>query len=1385
MSRKVSKNQLNDGMYLDVHPSGQRPTTTRKTKNFRVITRDNNIFILSKIKGTKQEGQLNTNYVPLAIDDINGVAYIISAEVIDGEATGRGEIGCFPSPDYNAGAQGALINAYQPLKNFGGDLGEHPGLNGSFRSSRFNFSLDKQLDIELQNDYDGTVNIIFTDGKNPIRIINSGFVTLPGDRFQIIDRSGTRDSNRYTASNFDNTIKLEARSTKIMNIEFLGAEPGGQVPTGTIQYLFAYETADGNQTEIVAQSMGVPVFNGDRVFELDGGVNTGDLSDKLVRFKLKHLDQSYASVVVYVIVSQGMLSQVRTAYRINQQYGITGEEMDFVHTGFEDLLRVSTSDIIAESSTIDTAETLAQADGHLVIGNIREKTYDVERIRKFFRLVRLGHKQITMDIMGPESGFSRLYNEPLNQSEIKSGTDAYNGGYANPKNVHDRLGYWGGEAYPFMGRLILPDGSNTPLFPVVGVDNLTNNRLGDVEALTESQVSAFDATNGFSTDGKMLNSKGIYRFPNRDQGAQGKLFYMQGGEGRITVNGITFKIPELNTDLGDGVTIKDIAIGIQFFRGERRDDVLMQGTMIDAIMVPQIDYDHANTNERLWDYSNQQYTEGNSKLIPAFGHILETANVWDGYGSGGNWVRSGSDRVRNGIEAFWLNNFNRNPWQKLDAVNYLSPFAMISTDLIVNPSAFYGVSARQTRTKLLNRVTHRTRVRTTAAGQQESMATHFSVFAVEELLNVTGQKSFPSKAAFTPDTVDVKNALGFTSVARFQGRRNNSDWWYLFRNKYNAYMGLRLDGNIRASDPNPVNAESGEFLSNMLDTAHTKSYLANVYNGADQRTAEATAQVYNNIDNIRYFPISGRMYFDSSVDGADPENTLEGRLDSERKITLFGGDCFITHAFRRLYQNLELSDAEFTNKNEVVRTGYTISVINEGNYNASIRSQETRDAQEGVRRHPTAYATPASPVGTEIGLRNSWRDYLLFESAGFNKGYNMTDGNITYVGLPLNVPFTQSYWRTRVWASSKHVPNSFENGYRRFFERNYRDYPSEYGQITKLLVNNGRLFSIHEGAIGTIVMNEKIQVADASGGAVSMATGAVLSDLQILSKEIGSRHKSSIVSTDDAVYGVMLDRGLIWAAQVGSPVARISDFSIKSFLDEQYTRRGSEQVGSLLHNVVSAWNKGYGEVLFTFYTRDGDGFNTDRNFTVAYSEISKKIFGFMGFVPMRYMNIGERLYSFSVADPNRIYLHDSDEVNYAFIYGQQQQALLSVVLNPESSDKKEFQNLLIESNRNKPDTITYRVEGARTSQELRYVANDIVNNNCKYKSDRWEITIPKVTTVHHQDAEQKIPQEKAARRSISSVGSRLKGKFCIAEITYNDGNSTEISSVSVIFKAIV
>jgi hypothetical protein len=1519
MRQKVTKNIGKDGMNLDIHVSGQPNTSTRKVKNFRVVTRDNNSFILTSVKGNEAVGSITQYYIPVAIADRNGVAYIVSAEVIEGQATGRGEVGTFPSPDYQ-GSEGSLEYVYRPLKNYGGDNDEFPLLDGNFNSAFFNFDLVNILDITLQNDYDRSINIIITDGKNPIRIINSGFTVLPGGKYSISDRGTGRETNRYSAENFTNTLNLILRSKNLIKVEFNGLESGGSVGFGNWQYFFSYSTLDGNETEVQAQTLMIPVYNGQSFLNISGGRNSGEKSNKQVRVTLQNVDTSFSYISVYAIHTDGMNSRVQTGYKIDKRFRITSSTVEIFHTGFETLINTPVNLIQDELISIDTAKCLEQSDGHLMIANIKEKQYDEGGFEEFIRNIKIGHKKNTLDIIGPELNHAADSNAQVNynrfneviDSSLKPGTDGYIGGYLNAKNVHDRLGYWGGETYPFAARLIHKDGFSSRLFPCSGVDNLKNDSLATLEGKTESDLETVRNAGGFDLgvdSNKMINTKGLYRFPERNQIVStspsgtisvrnvyrilrqtwvnvfadqyslsstttvlfggvheyvtvrfesnwfsgrngfidvvnynpntyspglvlsmiqphvnvpmadyadqtpipGQSFYyryilssVQTGaqvagpdvvtvttgeellrftnvgpykEARITIHGVTFKIPNIPQE------ILDKTIGIQFFRGERNRDAIAQGTFIDAEVVPAVRYDQANdTNRRLNAFP---YTPTSFRLIPSFDHEYDSIHRWDDDGSNNGRTNNenDSDNILGLVPTKLKMGGGRSITQVMPGK---TPFSFLSTDLIVNPMLFTGLLSKDIYVKMIYEITHRRRVATRFVSTSGiNNLTHYSAIVPSIYSPANVAQESTAKASWVPENLEDFNDLKFSTMAYFQGKYNDNHKWTLYRMKFNQYLGIIVDNGITipslgifGSGGNGPDVQ----IIDQLNQASKSSYLGNIYSGNGIRSQSAIKSIYDELGNVRYFPISDKIYWNSSVEGADPSNTLEERLDADRKITLYGGDCFVNCAFRKLYINAEIGDDTYSQLNRVM-VGPHIVLVNESNINAAFRSPETVDVTEGERQHPSQYLPLVPSLGDRYGEGNQYRSTKKLEANIGNKGYGETAGGIGYALLDNDSLFLENNWFARVWHSPKHIPNSYENAYRRFLPGDYQDYDPKNGEIIKLVNNNGKLYCIQERGIGVIPINERIQTGNDSAGAIFVESSGVLGPFMgRLTDEFGSRYKDSVIGTDNAVYGVDLERFTIWKTEDGG-INTISLFSIASLLEQSYKGLTNEKISLMNHDIVSVWDKKYDEVIFTFYHKLYGSYTSERNFTVIYNEITKKFHSFLGVLANRYFRVNDDLYSFNVvSQTNLFWLHDSENVPYYSFYGQNQDARIAFVINPDSDINKVFDSIEIISNRTAPASINYYVQGASATQELFDVPGDIITSNMRYKNESWRIPISKVKQIHNQDVERQESIERAGAESLLGLKSRLKGKYLIIELVYTNQKLVEFQSLLTTFQ---
>ena len=79
--------------------------------------------------------------------------------------------------------EGPLAYEYNPLFNIQKETGELT----PFNTEKLDFDLKHPVDMTIQPSYDGSVNVILNDDKNPPRLINSRFTVTENKTYKRID----------------------------------------------------------------------------------------------------------------------------------------------------------------------------------------------------------------------------------------------------------------------------------------------------------------------------------------------------------------------------------------------------------------------------------------------------------------------------------------------------------------------------------------------------------------------------------------------------------------------------------------------------------------------------------------------------------------------------------------------------------------------------------------------------------------------------------------------------------------------------------------------------------------------------------------------------------------------------------------------------------------------------------------------------------------------------------------------------------------------------------------------------------------------------------------------------------------------------------------------
>lgn len=1296
----------------------------RELHNFRFLESAGGAYVLTTVRGNAHRGDLPAGMRLAGHGVYGGVAYL----VLHDDATGETELGSFPSPDGER-----LAYAYAPLRNFR----QPDGTYGAFRTAAFGHHAATQVQVRLQPDYDGSVNLVLNDAEHLPLLVNSGFSVVDG-RVQEVDRSGQHDTNRYDEGSFSDRLPLLQRSTKILRLDFLGVTEGGRVKAGNYHYYFRYGTADGNVTDIAAESLAVLVAHGTTVASSRGGRGDGEETAKAVHFRLGHLDRAYSHLHVFFVHATGETDTVRSAYRIEQPLLLGADEVSFTHTGFEDVQRIDLAELAVEMPRIARVGTVEQAGGHLMLGDIQEKGEDYGLLESFARRLVLGFTQAEIPAPGVEENLTAVYGTPLAQGQ-KANAWGWAGGYANPMNVYHGTGYMGGESYAIAARFLFPDGTLSPAFPLLGCDQLGNDVPGG-----ELLGLSFDEQGLAAGTARMANIRGIFRFPARNAAGQadgqslGALFE----QGAVRALALTVTLPPLADE--EYAAVRARTVGLQLVRAERKPDRLAQGLLVPTYSVPSADMTHrvwdSDPDKKLWGwfnlhtgsdlpttFSEDYWTGDKRRVVPLPAGEIEGA-VW-------HYDTADAQKEHYGV-------FTARLW---DGFADHRRYGLYSLDVMADPLRLANtLNNREVSVDVLAEVTfRRSLLHANAHGGQNATLLQPMLIVRNQLVPVQA-----GTAHYVPEGSDrvLTHSGGFGS---YIGRLNleqpgGTNYVKAERVIFGEYLGLHLPEATRAYLTTVAQGSVDAVRNPPVAPTQRLGRLVNLHAGGTGPLArEAVWASHRNVDANAYFPITPRLYWDDAA-GADPARTVASHSVGG-KLVAFGGDCFVGFGYRRLFFGDERTDGQ--DAAELVGRG--IALCQESAFNMYARTEE-----RALETEPDPRSFFPFYRHKDADKKLFWRRNKYPEAVPTNLGYAKTGGDRGILTLPQGVPFLGTRWFSRVIASGKHIPNAFANGYRVFSGLAMQDYESEHGPIRLLQVVGGRLLAFFEHAIGIIPVNERVQTGSDSAGAIFVEGAGLLSpQLGLITREYGAPQPFAVAVTDNYAYVPVPDKAVILRVRPElAPAEILSDVAVSPWLHGLRQRGGAR--------VVSLHDRRHGELLFTFHPHDP----ALAGFTLAFAEKVSALLGegpvwagFRGLRPQAGFLLGDdRLYTLPATAPAELW--EQDQGPYCAFYGEQHAALARFVTNPQAGREVVYCNQAVESSHLLPASATYQVTGGRSHMDVVYdPADPVVTNAKRVRGTTW-LVLPVVHELNESSTGAWELPEADSSGAEFAVGSRLRGK---------------------------
>ena len=1110
--------------------------------------------------------------------------------------------------------EGDMAHEYRALRNrlLGGqeqwdEEGNPIGAKNltDFRTTEIDVDLNNPLNIECQPSYDGTVNLIINDDKNPPRIINTRFTTLEDNRYRIINRNQKEQTNIYEDTMIDQQTRLFRNLNAIPRIQFMSVDYFGQLKGGNYTFYVKFADNDFNKTDVVCESGQISVFNGTLSSPRTiMGTLQDERTDKSISIRINNIDTSFQKVYLYYTRESSDVNGVRTTETamIKEPYDIKNSFLDITINGFEEIQEINEEELNVKYLYVDRVKTQTQNQGMLFLGNVEMTTIEPRDLQSLSLYINVALIRKEDSIGYVDTNYTTKSTDDSEQTE-----------YYNPQNIYYNLGYWPDEMYRLGIVYIMRDDSLSEVFNLRGVkfnintpDSAKGNCVENINYTAQSGVSSnytqwYGSKITWDDNGNPLKNGKPISWDEIDINYIPKDDFILNGEYLDNIMGV-FKMPYniqiynhknsethpwgFRISFPEHLTEKLRSMGIKGFfivRQKRIPTILCQGLSIGV--------DRA----------------GHIPMIPIFNEDNSISYI---------------------TESFIDNSGTLSTNFKKRETNTKATSALLSIDPCVTPllqSTFDGseftLQAYEPRWCSFSENTRRFDI-TYNQNDEKLLAKIWNgdnipnswVSTINQKLNVIFVGSdIPFKYMSNQSFSTRAGAAEEVKQIAFFGQQDyDSDFKDLLRGIWCPILGL-----------------SDNINDNWIYNIKIRNFSA------------VFEQEYFKIrgkDNSPFYAITDRYAINDSRFNKQDDGSI-GYIDAYR------GDCYTCTVSIRLQRNFTDSDVP---TNEIITdpntwkdnyAGYNTTdenawlSINRGdvntvpigswitwkclsNYNLGLRSQDYTNVEEmALMGNPRSFY-PLTGSSTSIGnkVEESWK---------LNDGYNSTVGKKRFLPVQ-DVPYTRDIFDTRIMFSNVQQDDAFQNAYRIFQGLSYKDMDRQYGGLVKLISWGTSLLAIFEHGITIIPVNEKALLSTTSGQSIHLyGDGVLQKQMTVISQDYGTIWQESIIRTPLGVYGVDTYAKKIWRFSQDKGLELISDAKIQRYLNDHIKLKEKDKYPTVaLRNVKSHYNNYKGDIMFTFYN---DTENEEWN--ICYNERLDKWSTRYSWIPLYSENVNNIYYS--------------------------------------------------------------------------------------------------------------------------------------------------------------
>lgn len=1121
--------------------------------------------------------------------------------------------------------EGDIAWEYNPLRNIKKEDGSI--VDFQVDNDSLNISLENPIDIECQQSYDGSVNLILNDDINPPRIINNRITLLEDNKYKIINRNQTKQSNIYNIDKLDQETRLFRNIQKIPKIKLNKVSTFGQLKGGNYIFYLKYLDSDYNETDIVAETGIISVFNGTLSNpKTCSGAFIDENTDKSIILSLYNIDTSFTYFNLYCLRNScdqnGVLKQ--ETYKIDHNYEISAESQLVTITGFEDTKDITIEDLNIQYNYVESVKTQTQVQNMLFFANVQKNEDQSAELRNLSLHIIATEAQSTDNI-----GFIDPKNFSTNSNLDESQTEYY-----SPQNIYYKLGYFPGELYRFGIVYIFNDDHLSPTYNLRGVDyNYINDQIkNNFEFKNKIEEIEFS---DFLDKTKFENTGGVFRFSKDKKIIQ---YSTDNNKSGVYPLGIKFTIPSIVIEKLKKLNIK----GYFFVRQKRIPNFLAQGFSIGvdfASNTPTLrNGSDANGNpiyqsESFINKSRVLNTDYNSRKIES--NTISSSGLLciDSYVdkqlqslfNGSNFKLVLDTKFKNNLNSFKTRIFYPEYDSNNKNTESNSELIYIDSEIPQRILDDYGFSTKAGMQEDIKQIVcfgkevtddkkytkYIRGIFTSFVGTKDILEDNciyniykgnYSEVFLEEYFTIRIRDNSPFYA------ISDRYALIDSEVEEYTETKSiieKCPIWVNYNSDYLFYRDLREY--IKNAKENNIGYNNQEEISQECINYGITLDELNKYNNS------ITEYINNiNLDEITDFELKK----DYNSELLPKYYSYITNISLNRVPNTYRGDCFTATVCTRMHRNFtsttvpindtivdpncwkdnfkgarSTEDWDAINKADIdavpIGTWFIYKCLS--NSNIGLRSKDTFNVDEYSLMGNARSFYPLS----DISIKSSAK---IPETSLLNSGYNTTLGVKRSYAFEV-IPYIKDIYDTRIMFSNIQVDGSFKNSYKVFQGLSYEDMDRQYGGIVKILPWENNILCVFEHAITIIPVNEKALIQTTQGQNIHMyGAGVLQKQMTIISDIYGSSWKDSIIRTPRGLYGVDTYAKKIWKI-TNKGFELISEFNIQKFLNDNINLQQLDKSVILgVRNVKTHFNAYKNDVMFTFYNRD-------KIWNICYNEI--------------------------------------------------------------------------------------------------------------------------------------------------------------------------------------